>query len=146
MSDTKVKVDLSFTRNLGNYESIKIGIGIEDLRELTTALLRSGAPIEEMNVVRKHLSAIQGGHLARIAVEQGAQVDAFIISDVTGDKPVEHKGYVPPRSVVIPGSYTKEFKAGNYQVPCALIIGQRKASTDLKTSLNDSLRDYDVAV
>ena len=63
------------------------GIGIEDLRELTTALLRSGAPIEEMNVVRKHLSAIQGGHLARIAVEQGAQVDAFIISDVTGDKP-----------------------------------------------------------
>ena len=61
-------------------------ITMEDLRDLTKILLRSGAPIEEMNVVRKHLSALQGGHLAKLAVERGAQVDAFIISDVTGDR------------------------------------------------------------
>jgi 2,3,4,5-tetrahydropyridine-2-carboxylate N-succinyltransferase len=68
------------------------------------------------------------------------------IIDVTGPEPIEMKGVVPARSVVIPGSYTKEFPAGNYQVPCALIIGKRKASTDLKTSLNDALREYNVAV
>jgi 2,3,4,5-tetrahydropyridine-2-carboxylate N-succinyltransferase len=68
------------------------------------------------------------------------------IIDVTGPEPVEYRGRVPSRSVVIPGSYTKEFPAGNYQVPCALIIGKRKASTDLKTSLNSALREYNVAV
>lgn len=68
------------------------------------------------------------------------------IIDVTGNKPVEMKGRVPARSVVIPGSYTKSFPAGDYQVPCALIIGQRKESTNKKTSLNDALRDYSVAV
>jgi 2,3,4,5-tetrahydropyridine-2-carboxylate N-succinyltransferase len=68
------------------------------------------------------------------------------IIDVTGDSPVEMKGYVPERSVVIPGSYTKTFPAGDFQVPCALIIGKRKASTDLKTSLNDALREHNVAV
>ncbi len=68
------------------------------------------------------------------------------IIDVTGDEPVEMKGRVPSRSVVIPGSYTKTFKAGDYQVPCALIIGTRKASTNKKTSLNDALREYNVAV
>ncbi len=68
------------------------------------------------------------------------------IIDVTGPSPVEMKGFVPERSVVIPGSYTKQFPAGEYQVPCALIIGKRKASTDLKTSLNDALRDNHVAV
>jgi len=67
------------------------------------------------------------------------------IIDVTGDNPVETKGLVPARSVVIPGSYTKTFKAGNYQVPCALIIGKRKESTDKKTSLNDALRQYNVS-
>jgi 2,3,4,5-tetrahydropyridine-2,6-dicarboxylate N-succinyltransferase len=68
------------------------------------------------------------------------------IIDVTTDTPVEYKGCVPARSVVIPGSYTKKFPAGDYQVPCALIIGKRKPSTDLKTSLNDALRDFNVAV
>ena len=68
------------------------------------------------------------------------------IIDVTGPEPIEYKGFVPARSVVIPGSYTKKFEAGDYQVPCALIIGKRKPSTDLKTSLNDALREYDVAV
>ena len=68
------------------------------------------------------------------------------IIDVTGDTPIEYKGIVPARSVVIPGSYTKKFPAGEYQVPCALIIGKRKASTDKKTSLNDALREHNVAV
>ena len=68
------------------------------------------------------------------------------IIDVTGNEPVEYKGTVPHRSVVIPGSYTKKFPAGEYQVPCALIIGKRKESTDKKTSLNDALRDFNVAV
>jgi 2,3,4,5-tetrahydropyridine-2-carboxylate N-succinyltransferase len=65
---------------------------------------------------------------------------------VTGDEPVTYKGEVPPRSVVIPGTYTKQFPAGEYQVACALIIGQRKESTDKKVSLNDALRDHSVAV
>jgi len=68
------------------------------------------------------------------------------IIDVTSETPVEYKGVVPARSVVIPGTYPKEFPAGTYQVPCALIIGQRKPSTDLKTSLNDALRTYQVQV
>lgn len=68
------------------------------------------------------------------------------IIDVTGPEPVHYQGEIPPRSVVIPGSYTKEFPAGAYQVPCALIIGQRKESTDRKTSLNEALRTYQVAV
>jgi 2,3,4,5-tetrahydropyridine-2-carboxylate N-succinyltransferase len=68
------------------------------------------------------------------------------IIDVTGNEPLEMKGYVPPRSVVIPGSYIKSFPAGDFSVPCALIIGQRKESTDLKTSLNDALREHNVAV
>ena len=68
------------------------------------------------------------------------------IIDVTGDAPVEYKGRVPARSVVIPGSYAKEFPSGSYNVPCALIIGRRKESTNKKTSLNDALREHDVAV
>jgi 2,3,4,5-tetrahydropyridine-2-carboxylate N-succinyltransferase len=68
------------------------------------------------------------------------------IIDVTGEKPIEYRGYVPERSVVIPGSYAKKFPAGEFHVPCALIIGKRKESTDLKTSLNQALRDNDVAV
>jgi 2,3,4,5-tetrahydropyridine-2-carboxylate N-succinyltransferase len=68
------------------------------------------------------------------------------IIDVSGPEPITYVGEVPERSVVIPGSYTKKFPAGEYQVNCALIIGQRKESTDLKTSLNDALRDFEVAV
>jgi 2,3,4,5-tetrahydropyridine-2-carboxylate N-succinyltransferase len=67
------------------------------------------------------------------------------IIDVTGDEPVEHRGYVPPGSVVLPGSRPKEYPAGTYELPCALIVGQRSASTDLKTSLNDVLREFEIA-
>jgi 2,3,4,5-tetrahydropyridine-2,6-dicarboxylate N-succinyltransferase len=68
------------------------------------------------------------------------------IIDVTGNKPIETKGVVPERSVVIPGTVPKNFPAGTFQVPCALIIGKRKSSTDLKISLNNALRDFEVAV
>ena len=68
------------------------------------------------------------------------------IIDVSGNKPIEYKGIVPPRSVVIPGSISKKFPAGEYNVPCALIIGTRQQSTDKKTSLNDALRDFSVSV
>jgi 2,3,4,5-tetrahydropyridine-2-carboxylate N-succinyltransferase len=68
------------------------------------------------------------------------------IIDVSGEAPVEYKGRVPARSVVIPGSYKKQFPAGEYSVSCALIIGKRKPSTDLKTSLNDALRDFNISV
>jgi 2,3,4,5-tetrahydropyridine-2,6-dicarboxylate N-succinyltransferase len=88
-----------------------------------------------------------------VRVEKGAVLGANVvltqstkIIDVSGAEPVEYKGRVPANSVVIPGSYTKQFPAGAYNVNCALIIGQRKASTDLKTSLNDALRDFNVAV
>jgi 2,3,4,5-tetrahydropyridine-2-carboxylate N-succinyltransferase len=88
-----------------------------------------------------------------VKIEQEAVLGANVvltkstkIIDVSGSKPIEMKGVVPARSVVIPGTYTKSFPAGDYQVSCALIIGKRKASTDLKTSLNDALREYDVVV
>jgi len=68
------------------------------------------------------------------------------IIDVSNQKPIEHKGYIPSRSVVIPGTYQKEFKSGSYGVTCALIIGKRKESTDKKTSLNNALRDYNISV
>ena len=66
------------------------------------------------------------------------------IIDVTGDVPVEHRGYVPPRSVVVPGTRPKQFAAGTYHLACALIIGRRSESTDRKTSLNDALREYSI--
>jgi 2,3,4,5-tetrahydropyridine-2-carboxylate N-succinyltransferase len=67
------------------------------------------------------------------------------VIDVTGPEPVEHRGYVPPRSVVLPGTRPKDFPAGRYDLPCALIVGSRNASTDLKTSLNDVLREFEIA-
>ncbi|HYK75697.1 MAG TPA: 2,3,4,5-tetrahydropyridine-2,6-dicarboxylate N-succinyltransferase [Daejeonella sp.] len=88
-----------------------------------------------------------------VRVEQEAVLGANVvltastkIIDVTGKEPVEYKGVVPARSVVIPGSYTKQFPAGQYQVPCALIIGKRTESTNKKTSLNDALREHNVAI
>lgn len=67
------------------------------------------------------------------------------VIDVTEAKPVEHRGYVPPRSVVLPGSRPKQYPAGRYELPCALIVGERSPSTDLKTSLNDVLREFEIA-
>ena len=104
--------------------------------------------IEDGAFIGSRCIVVEGVRVGKEAV-LGANVvltKSTKIIDITGSEPVEIKGYVPERSVVIPGSYTKQFPAGEYQVPCALIIGKRKASTDLKTSLNDALRENDVAV
>lgn len=89
----------------------------------------------------------RGAHVCREAVLGSNTVitGSTHIIDVTGPEPVTYKGYVPPRSVVVPGSYRKQFPAGEYSVSCALIIGRRKESTDKKTSLNDALRDFGVS-
>jgi len=90
-----------------------------------------------------------GAEASKLLASEGANVvltASTKIIDVTQSVPKETKGIVPARSVVIPGSYTKSFAAGEYQVPCALIIGKRKESTNKKTSLNDALREYDVAI
>ncbi len=104
--------------------------------------------IEDGAFVGSRCIVVEGVRVGKEAV-LGANVVLTMstkIIDVTGDKPVEMKGVVPARSVVIPGSFTKKFAAGEYQVSCALIIGKRKESTNKKTSLNDALREYDVAV
>ena len=104
--------------------------------------------IEDGAFIGSRCIIVEGVHVGKEAV-LGANVcltASTKIIDVTGETPVERKGFVPARSVVIPGSYTKKFAAGDFQVPCALIIGTRKPSTDLKTSLNNALREYDVAV
>jgi 2,3,4,5-tetrahydropyridine-2-carboxylate N-succinyltransferase len=91
---------------------------------------------------------VEGVHIEKDAV-LGANVvltKSTRIIDVTGSEPVTYKGRVPARSVVIPGTYSKKFPAGEYQVACALIIGKRSEQTDKKVSLNDALREYDVAV
>jgi 2,3,4,5-tetrahydropyridine-2,6-dicarboxylate N-succinyltransferase len=130
---------------IGKGVHLSGGVGIGGVLEPVQA-----APviIEDNCFIGSRCIVVEGVRVGREAV-LGAGVtitQSTKIIDVTGDQPVERKGYVPPRSVVIPGSYTKKFAAGEYQVPCALIIGQRKASTDLKTSLNDTLREYNVAV
>ena len=104
--------------------------------------------IEDGAFIGSRCIVVEGVHVGKEAV-LGANVvltHSTKIIDVSGDKPVESKGYVPPRSVVIPGSYEKEFPAGKFNVSCALIIGQRKESTDRKTSLNDALREFGVSV
>lgn len=130
---------------IGKNVHLSGGVGIGGVLEPVQA-----APviIEDGCFVGSRCIVVEGVHIGREAV-LGANVvltASTKIIDVTSSEPVEYKGKIPARSVVIPGSYTKSFPAGNYQVPCALIIGQRKASTDLKTSLNDALRDFNVAV
>jgi 2,3,4,5-tetrahydropyridine-2-carboxylate N-succinyltransferase len=130
---------------IGEHVHLSGGVGIGGVLEPVQA-----APviIEDGCFVGSRCIVVEGVRVGKEAV-LGANVVLTMstkIIDVTGDAPVEHKGFVPERSVVIPGSYTKKFQAGEYQVPCALIIGKRKASTDTKTSLNDALREYSVAV
>ena len=104
--------------------------------------------IEDNCFIGSRCIVVEGVRVRKEAV-LGANVvltQSTKIIDVTGETPVYYQGEIPERSVVIPGSYTKEFPAGSYQVNCALIIGKRKASTDTKVSLNEALRDYHVAV
>jgi len=121
------------------------GVGIGGVLE---PLQAAPVIIEDDAFIGSRCIVVEGVRVGKEAV-LGANVCLTMstkIIDVTGAEPVELKGYVPERSVVIPGSYTKSFPAGDFQVPCALIIGKRKASTDLKTSLNDALREHNVAV
>lgn len=130
---------------IGKNVHLSGGVGIGGVLE---PLQAAPVIIEDGAFIGSRCIVVEGVRIGKEAV-LGANVVLTMstkIIDVTGDKPVEMKGYVPERSVVIPGSYTKSFPAGDFQVPCALIIGQRKASTDLKTSLNDALRDHSVAV
>ena len=104
--------------------------------------------IEDGAFVGSRAIVVEGSRIGEEAV-LGANVvitSSTKIIDVTGPEPVEMRGYVPPRSVVIPGTQSKKFAAGDYQVPVALIIGQRKASTDKKVTLNEALRDFGVSV
>ncbi|MGB5944189.1 MAG: 2,3,4,5-tetrahydropyridine-2,6-dicarboxylate N-succinyltransferase [Leeuwenhoekiella sp.] len=130
---------------IGKNVHLSGGVGIGGVLE---PLQASPVIIEDNAFIGSRCIVVEGVRVGKEAV-LGANVvltGSTKIIDVTGDKPFETKGFVPPRSVVIPGSYTKEFPAGSYNVPCALIIGQRKESTNKKTSLNDALREYDVAV
>ncbi|UGU17155.1 2,3,4,5-tetrahydropyridine-2,6-dicarboxylate N-succinyltransferase [Sinomicrobium kalidii] len=130
---------------IGKHVHLSGGVGIGGVLE---PLQAAPVIIEDNAFIGSRCIVVEGVRVEKEAV-LGANVvltASTKIIDVTGSEPVESKGLVPARSVVIPGSYTKKFAAGEYQVPCALIIGKRKASTDLKTSLNDALREYDVAV
>lgn len=130
---------------IGKNVHLSGGVGIGGVLE---PLQASPVIIEDGAFIGSRCIVVEGVRVEKEAV-LGANVVLTMstkIIDVTGDKPVETKGVVPARSVVIPGSYTKKFPAGEYQVPCALIIGKRKESTNKKTSLNDALREYNVAV
>ena len=130
---------------IGKHVHLSGGVGIGGVLE---PLQAAPVIIEDHAFIGSRCIVVEGVRVGKEAV-LGANVvltASTKIIDVTGEEAVEIKGYVPERSVVIPGSYTKQFPAGEYQVPCALIIGKRKPSTDLKTSLNDALREYNVAV
>jgi len=130
---------------IGKNVHLSGGVGIGGVLE---PLQAAPVIIEDNAFIGSRCIVVEGVHVEKEAV-LGANVvltASTKIIDVTGDQPIERKGIVPAGSVVIPGSYTKKFNAGEYQVPCALIIGKRKESTNKKTSLNDALREYDVAV
>jgi 2,3,4,5-tetrahydropyridine-2-carboxylate N-succinyltransferase len=130
---------------IGKNVHLSGGVGIGGVLE---PLQAAPVIIEDNAFLGSRSIVVEGVRVEKEAV-LGANVvltASTKIIDVTGHEPKEMKGIVPARSVVIPGSYTKKFPAGDYQVPCALIIGQRKESTNKKTSLNDALRTYDVAV
>jgi 2,3,4,5-tetrahydropyridine-2-carboxylate N-succinyltransferase len=130
---------------IGKNVHLSGGVGIGGVLEPVQA-----APviIEDNAFIGSRCIVVEGIRIGREAV-LGANVvltGSSKIINVTGAQPVEHKGFVPPRSVVIPGTIPKAFAAGTFQVPCALIIGTRKESTDKKTSLNDALRENGVSV
>ncbi len=147
--DTGTMVDTWATvgscAQIGKHVHLSGGVGIGGVLE---PLQAAPVIIEDNAFIGSRCIVVEGVRVEKEAV-LGANVvltASTKIIDVSGSEPVEYKGRVPARSVVIPGSYTKEFAAGSFQVPCALIIGQRKESTDKKTSLNNALREYDVAV
>jgi len=130
---------------IGKHVHLSGGVGIGGVLEPVQA---SPVIIEDHCFIGSRVIVVEGVHVEHEAVLGAGVVltQSTRIIDVTGPAAIEHRGRVPARSVVIPGSYGKKFPAGEYQVPCALIIGTRKESTDQKTSLNSALRDYNVAV
>ncbi|MDD3107812.1 MAG: 2,3,4,5-tetrahydropyridine-2,6-dicarboxylate N-succinyltransferase [Alistipes sp.] len=130
---------------IGKHVHLSGGVGIGGVLEPVQA-----APviIEDGCFIGSRCIVVEGAHVCREAVLGANTVitGSTKIIDVTGSEPQFYKGYIPERSVVIPGAYTKQFPAGAYQIPCALIIGQRKASTNQKTSLNEALREFSVPV
>ena len=147
--DSRTMVDTWATvgscAQIGKDVHLSGGVGIGGVLE---PLQAAPVIIEDGAFIGSRCIIVEGVHIGKEAV-LGANVvltKSTKIIDVTKEEPKEIRGYVPERSVVIPGSYTKEFPAGNFQVPCALIIGKRKKSTDLKTSLNDALRENNIAV
>ena len=130
---------------IGKNVHLSGGVGIGGVLEPIQA---APVVIEDDAFIGSRCIVVEGVRVEKEAV-LGANVvltASTKIIDVTGEEPVEHKGLVPSRSVVIPGTYPKKFPSGDYGVPCALIIGKRKESTDKKTSLNNALRDYNVVV
>ena len=130
---------------IGKNVHLSGGVGIGGVLE---PLQAAPVIIEDDAFVGSRCIVVEGIRVEREAV-LGANVvltASTKIIDVSGDEPIEYKGVVPARSVVIPGTYAKQFPAGEYQVPCALIIGKRKESTNKKTSLNDALREHNLAV
>ena len=130
---------------IGRNVHLSGGVGIGGVLE---PLQASPVIIGDNAFIGSRCIVVEGARVGKEAV-LGANVvitASTKVIDVSGEKPIEFRGEVPERSVVIPGSYTKSFAAGDYQVPCALIIGERKESTDKKTSLNNALRDHNVAV
>ena len=130
---------------IGKGVHLSGGVGIGGVLE---PLQASPVIIEDGCFIGSRCIVVEGVRVEKEAV-LGANVvltQSTKIIDVSGAEPIETKGVVPARSVVIPGTYNKKFPAGEYGVGCALIIGQRKPSTDLKTSLNDALRDFNVSV
>lgn len=130
---------------IGKNVHLSGGVGIGGVLE---PLQASPVIIGDNAFIGSRCIVVEGARVGKEAV-LGANVvitASTKVIDVSGEKPIEFRGEVPERSVVIPGSYTKSFAAGDYQVPCALIIGERKESTDKKTSLNNALRDHNVAV
>ncbi len=129
---------------IGKNVHLSGGVGLGGVLEPVQA---SPVIIEDNCFIGSRAIVVEGAHICRESVLGSNTVitGSTHIIDVTGDEPVEYKGYVPPRSVVIPGTYPRKFAAGEYGVPCALIIGRRKESTDKKTSLNDTLRDFNIS-
>ncbi len=130
---------------IGKNVHLSGGVGIGGVLE---PLQASPVIIEDGCFIGSRCIVVEGVKVEKEAV-LGANVvltQSTKIIDVSGSEPIEYRGNIPPRSVVIPGSYLKKFPAGDYNVSCALIIGKRKESTDKKTSLNDALRDFNVSV
>ncbi len=130
---------------IGEKVHLSGGVGIGGVLEPVVA---NPVVVEDHCFIGSRCIIVEGVHVGREAVI-GANVcltRSTRIIDVSRPEPIEYKAWIPPRSVVIPGTLPKRFPAGEYQVPCALIIGKRKASTDTKTTLNDALRDFNVAV